>query len=411
MIARVGVSLERKLASMRQWWRTTRALSGLAWTVGIVIALGLICYHSDRFTGGLSVNAREIWRAIIIAGGLVTLIVALLRPLFRRLPDKALAAEVERRFPVLKERLLTTIDLIPALGTAGGSGSSSAPSPNFSRPLISALAEDTRLAAADLDFRRAVSLRPLQAASIAAALPLLILAVDVARSPDAFQNWLNRMMHIQSDIAPWADTRVWLTPEKTIMPRGDGLKVTVTTKGEPAEHCILRYRLEGDAADSWKSVELKKAEKREEGKGDSKKTETKNEFTYKFPSLGQSVTLVAMANDGRSNERDVRVEDRPTLLNVRLKLRYPSYMRKPEQVLAETTGNVVAPVGTEVEVLAKANKPLKTAEFVQNERTVGPWKVDKESVSGQLSVWKDGTYRLDLTDQNGFDNPRSKSVV
>jgi HAMP domain-containing protein len=56
-------------------------------------------------------------------------------------------------------------------------------------------------------------------------------------------------------------------------------------------------------------------------------------------------------------------------------------------------------------IIATANKPLKTAAFVHNEKTVGPWKVDGEKVSGQLSVWKDGTYRLELTDNHGFGNP------
>lgn len=410
MIARVGVSLERKLAAMRHWWRTTRALSGLAWTVGVVIALGLLCYHSDRFTGGLSIPAREAWRIVILLGGLATLGIALLRPLFRRLPDSALAAEVEQRFPVLKERLLTTIDLVPALGTSGASGRTSA---GFSRAMVSALAEETRLAAADLDFRKAVNLKPLQRAFCVAALPLLVLAVDVSRAPDAFQNWLNRILYPHADVAPWADTRVWLTPGADILPRGEGLVVTVTTKGEPADRAVIRYRQEGDAADVWKTIELKSPTTPKTGATSTRTvsddiaqaTGEERQFTHKFPALGQTVTLYATANDGKSNEKIVRVEDRPTLLNSRLKLHFPAYMKRPDQILAETTGNIAAPVGTEVEIVATANKPLKTAEFVHNEKTVGHWKVEGEKTSGKLSVWKDGTYRLELTDNHGFGNP------
>ena len=44
-------------------------------------------------------------------GVAVYMLAALLRPLMRRLPDMTLAADVERRYPVLRERLLTTLDL------------------------------------------------------------------------------------------------------------------------------------------------------------------------------------------------------------------------------------------------------------------------------------------------------------
>lgn len=399
MIVQSGIALQRKLASMRNWWRTTHALSGLAWTLGVVVFLCLICYHVDRVTGGLSATAREAWRAAILLIGLATLAIGALRPLLRSLPDEALARDVERRYPALRERLLTTVNLIPALNTSGNTLPVPATDPGFSRPLMTALIEETRQVVANLDFCRAVNLHPLRVATIVLGVSLSVLLADYLRAPDAFRNWINRMIYVQEDIAPWADTRVWLSPEKSLLPRGEALQVTVRTQGAPAERATLRYRLEGDPADTWKTVELTARNPRQ-----VRTDSVEREFVYRFPALEQTVTLKAQVNDGQSNERVVRVEDRPALLNMRLRLRFPAYMKKPDQTIAETTGNIVAPVGTQVDVEAIANKPLQSAHMVQDGNPTLPWKVENDRAFGKLAVWRDGRYRLDLTDRNGFRN-------
>src|SRR5689334_18626614 len=99
-----GEPLRRKLAETRRWWRAVRLLGGLAWIVCVVVAPALVCYHIDR-VAPLSPSAREMWRLGILAPGLITLVIALLRPLLNRMPDTRLAADVERRYPLLRERL------------------------------------------------------------------------------------------------------------------------------------------------------------------------------------------------------------------------------------------------------------------------------------------------------------------
>jgi len=139
-----------------------------------------------------------------------------LRPLLHPLPDKILAADVERHYPALGERLLTTVDLMPSLA-----GASSGSASGFSLSLASSLAEETRRVSAELDFRRAVNLRPLRAGALAFACVLVILLVEIALSPQAFGIWLQRMAHPSADIAPYASTRVWVKPGADILPRGE----------------------------------------------------------------------------------------------------------------------------------------------------------------------------------------------
>ena len=407
-----GGSLEQKLTGMRRYLRTTQFLTGIFWCVGVLAVLGLLCFHLDHSTGGLSVGARYGWRWTAAILLLFTGIIALLRPLLRRSTASELAAQVENRYPVLRERLLTAVDLAPALQGAGTGNA-----PGFSRSMASALLRETSEASARLDFKRAVHLKPLRTAAIIAALSSLGLAVSAARSPEAFQNWLRRMANPAADVAPWAGTRVWVKPNISLVAKNMGVTLTISTLGDKSSSCTLYYRPEGDKTAAWKTVVLKSPQvlsAKEAAKLDgatprlaSTSTQTPNgaKFTYTLPNLTQTMTFYAASNDGRSNERMVRVEERPTLLGVKMRLKFPAYMHRPDQSIPETTGNIAAPIGTEVELIGKANKPLRTAEFSGDGAPNGNWRVNKDTLTGNLNVRKDGDYKLHLVDTYGFDNP------
>ena len=411
-----GNPLRQKLAGTRHWWRTTRTLSAFAWTIGVVILLALVCYHSDR-AFILSPSGRQAWKVIIPLVGAGALLAGLLRALLRPLPDSLLAAAVERRYPTLRERLLTTVDLIPVMATSEGLGRS-----GFSSAMTQSLAEETQQTTASMNFRKAVNLRPTRNAVLVALVMLCMLIGDYALSPSAFANWLLRMQNPTADIAPWANTMVWIKPDAQILPRGEGTAVTILTKGTLADHAVLQYRAAGDANAPWKTISLEKPKVTSETGptlsetthstavaslpgANAPRTQSVSRFRYRFRSLPQSIVMMASANDGRSNERGVSVEDRPTLLNTVLTLHFPGYMHRPAQTTSVSGGSIAAPKGTEVDVQAVANKSLRQAEFVKDGAPVGPWKISGDKAYGHLSIWKDGTYGLRLVDRHGFNNP------
>ncbi len=397
-----GITLQRKLGAVRLWWRATRVLSGVTWALSAVVVLALICYHSDRLLV-LSSHAREMWRTGIGVSSLLLLALALLRPLLRRLSDVSLAADVERRFPVLRERLLTTLDLAPALA-AGQAGAAAAGKPYasaFSTQMTDALARETHQAASDLNFRRAVSLRPLRNGVLTCAFTFVLLGLHMVFAREAFATWLRRMADPRADIAPYAKTRVQIVPDAVLLPRGEGTGITVKTWGDPVTTCVLKVHQDGDDSKQWTTLQLSNPTPIPNAPADEKDA---RKFRYRFASLAHSVSLVASASDGRSNERSVIVEDRPTLLNVRLNLHFPAYMRRKDQSLPETTGAIAAPVGTTVDVVGVANKPLKTAVYVRDNADIGPWPVHGVQTNGHLNVIRDGTYRLKLVDTHDFSN-------
>ena len=406
-MSETGNPIPRKLAGARQWWRTSRVLSGVGWTVVAVVVLSLICYHADSRLI-LSAGAREGWRLGIAAVGFVVLLVAMLRSLLRPLPDAVVAAHVEQKYPDLRERLLTAVDLSPSLALAGGDRAS-----GFSRSMTAALLEETQKAAAPLNFRRAVDLAPLRRAGLAAVAVLLLLAVEAGLAPNAFANWLRRMRDPRADIAPWANTRVYVKPDAELLPRGAGVGVTIVTRGLSADKGVLHYRAAGDKNAPWKTVDLSGAialraddastpqPALAADHGPTAKEEIRR-FRYRFPTVPQSVEMYATANDGRSNERGVNVEDRPAFSSFKMTFHYPAYTHKAVQTLTVSSGDIAAPAGTEVDVVGIANKPLHSVDFSLNRSAVTAWPVSGEKTHGHLSIHRDAAYALTLTDRHGF---------
>lgn len=408
-----GELLQQKLAATRRWWRISRVITGVTWVLSLVLLLALICYHSDRLIV-LSVQARETWRTGIGITAFVTLALALLQPLLRRLSLTTVATDVERHFPVLGERLLTTLHFAPALAGVEGnrhyrsmaddtkSGSTAKSSEGaYSEQLISELAKETVDVSSNLNFTRAVSLRPLRNGGLTLLFTLLLLLLHVVFSREAFATWMRRMADPRADIPPYAKTRVQIVPDKTLLARGDGTFVTIKTWGDPVDRCVLRIHQDGDGDKAWTNITLSNPKPVASSDPDQKDVRA---FRYQFRSLPQSITLIAAANDGRSNEKDVKVEDRPTLLNVRLSLHFPDYMHRKDQIIPETTGAIAAPVGTSVSVVGVANKPLRSATFVAENGETEAWPVTGVETKGQVGVKHDGGYRLKLRDTHDFTN-------
>lgn len=407
-----GNPIQHKLAAARQWWRTTRVLSGVGWTVVAVVVLCLVCYHADsRWV--LSAKAREVWRVGIALAGLAVLGGALLRSLLKPLPDSELATYVEQKYPDLRERLLTAVDLSPSLAVAGGDSS------GFSRSMAAALVEETQKAAAPLNFRRAVNLAPLRRAALAAAAVLLLLAVEAGLAPDAFANWVHRMRDPRADIAPWANTRVYVKPDAELLPRNEGVGVAVVTRGISADKAVLHYRPAGDKNAPWKTVDLRGAVALQSDEATAPRLasdrrsgpEQIRRFRYQFPTLPQSLEMYATANDGRSNERNVNVEDRPVFSSFKMTFHYPAYTHKTSQTLTVSSGDIAAIAGTEVDVVGIANKPLRSVDFSLNRSAPSAWPVAGAQTHGHLSVRKDGTYALAPTDLHGFEGEKAAAYA
>lgn len=388
-------TLQSKLSAARRRWRSLQIGGGLALTFSVLVALSLLSFYCDRMLV-LSTAGRWIWLIVLVAGALVTGVIGILLPLLHPLSDEAVAIEVERRFPVLGERLLTTVELAHA---GAGVGVSAA--------MISTLAAETARTAEPLPFEQAIPISTVRKPMILAAATAFLLLLQILWMPEAISVWLRRILMPGADIPIFAYTQVWVVPGDTVVPRGEDVAVGILTDGRTVDRATLHYRAEGGA---WAQSVLKKPQvgwKNAPSSPDMASKDASEEarryFPYTFHDVQQDITYYATAGDGRANPHTIRVEDRPTILNMRLHLDYPDYTGRPSETIVTTGGNVVAPVGTRVHVEATANKPLSKATFVEDEIPRGLWEVRGDTITGSFTVHRDQTYGLNLRDEHGFE--------
>jgi len=384
-----------KLQAARTRYRLLTALSGLFWTLSLSILFIIIGFYVDRYIT-LSYTGRVVWHDLLIALALLSLAITLAAALLRKLPDKQLAVRVERRFPVFAERLLTSLSLMPALASDAAS---------FSPTLAQSLLRETHQIAADLDFRKAVNTTPLQRATLVAFACLLLLLLHILLAGQAFGVWILRLSYPKQDIAPFAATRLQVLPEQTLLPEGASTWITIKTWGKPATQCTLRIHRQTDPPDIWQTIALDRPTTIQTA-GSLKSSL----FRYRLAHLTQSVSLVALANDGRSNTRDITVVPLPTIVNVRLRIQFPAYTHRPPQIINAPTGSFTALKGSYIQVSATTNTPLRSALCYLN-GVPSAWHIAGKTLSGAFNVMQNGTYRFILTDQHGFTNPNSPTYT
>ncbi len=385
-----GVLL-RKISGARSRYRLLLAATGVLAAVAVTLAVCLACFHIDRHSP-LSTQSRYIWRNSIVGIFGVGIIASGLLALLLNLPDRVLAEHVERRYPQLKESLLTSLDL--------GTNGEQALACGFSTALVRKIYTETSSTAAVLDFNAAVSTQGIKRAAVFLAVVGALFIVDAGLAGPAFAVWAQRILHPGDDIAPFAATRLMVIPQRQLIATGSPLRVEVETWGVPADHGSLMVRTNGGVTRAWSAVPLLQPT------APSSSTARKGErlFNVVLPALTSSVDLYAVANDGRSNVQHVEVVNRPAITNVHVTVRYPAYIHRPDETMSIPTGSFAAPAGSVISLEAIASSPLKHAAVMVNGRYAEGWHVNGDTVSTTQTLTHTFSYKIALTASNGISS-------
>src|SRR5689334_9270802 len=100
-------SLQAKLEAARRRWRSLAVAGGFALCFAAVTTACLISFHMDRIVA-LTTPGRFAWLIVLLTVLGVSALFFVLVPIRRPLADETLAADVERAYPALNERLLST---------------------------------------------------------------------------------------------------------------------------------------------------------------------------------------------------------------------------------------------------------------------------------------------------------------
>ncbi len=381
MAQMVSTTLQAKLDRARGYWRALLAVEGWLWTVAAVLVAFLCCFHADRWLV-LSLQGRVTAWCVLAALGLAGTLYLVLRPLIAPRPAEDVAVMVERRFPQLRERLLSAVEFarLPRERLEG-----------VSSTLLGDLQADAEREAAVLNFQAAFDTRGIGRAATSLAVVLLVLGIHVLLAGPAFGAFLSRMALQNTPV--WRDTRLRVEPwPEAKALRGQDFLVRATQEGILQKQGRLFFRF---GKGRWNRVELK--------------ADGKSHFSHRFLALTEDLTFYAAAGDGRSDEATVRVVDPAVIVGGKLRLEYPAYMDRPSVTVDAGSGGVAAPVGTRVSLELKANKPLEQALASVGKAAPAPWSVQGDTVTGSLVVRQSGQYVLNLKDTDGFQAPEPQA--
>lgn len=92
----------------------------------------------------------------------------------------------------------------------------------------------------------------------------------------------------------------------------------------------------------------------------------------------------------------------PVLGDITLVYRYPLYTGLPPKTLYNTSGDIRAFKGSEVQISALSDRPLRSAEIIFNDSINIPLLIENEkTIKGSLSLFENGSYVFQTTDSKG----------
>lgn len=344
-------TLKDKLESYIRKYYKNRIIKGSLFLTGSLLSLFLLLVFAEQMLW-LSAFWRSILFFSFIGLSLYFLVIWLLIPWLKlnqigqRLSYEQAARLIGKHFPEVNDRLLNTLQL--------------------EQQLDNQTEEDVFLAAS-IDQKIAL-LKPIPFASAInfkenyryvrwVAIPMLLLLFVSAISPEWISKPATRLVRFNEEFVPEAPFQVVIKNAELLATQFEDFNLSVETKGKviPKELFLeigsqrFRMNLEG-----------------------------KNAFTYQFNQVQKNLQFRFVSGDVTTQSYLLKVVPRPVIKGMTVKLDYPDYLNKKDEVLSDR-GDFTVPEGTKLAWLIEgdhidflqllwAGKPLQVRELQASTR-------------------------------------------
>lgn len=397
-------NLRVQLQQVRQRIRKLLGLYGLSWLVAVLFG-GMLLIGTVDWLVHIDDPGIRLLLGLGLLGLLATVLWRLLiAPLRRQLTDVDIALRLENRFPVLQDRFASTIQFLDDNGREY-SGSAA---------LQQHVVQETLRMSRELPLEDIVETRPVQRAAWTAVGVCVLTAIVVLLSPLEAMTALQRMITPFAD-RPWPRTTELVLLDTDFEPlpaptatgpqqkaQGDTLKLFVeNTRGDLPETLAMQYRF-GDQpeiiTEPARRANLRDAEEQARSVGVVQLQLTKGPLYYR--AIG--------GDDDRMPWRKLDVVPPPIVEQLQVTLTAPSYRGGEETALPAGIGHVEGLLGTQVQVTARLNKPVRSARLrIKDRPPLGMTMTDDgRGVSTTFEINEAGVYSywFDLQDLSGLEN-------
>ncbi|HVX61921.1 MAG TPA: hypothetical protein VHC19_14995 [Pirellulales bacterium] len=334
---------------LRSSWMATGLALSLAMYLGVLLAAACLDLLAPLWP-----TMRLIALLLAVVPSVWAFVTGVVRPLFRRLSNAHVARRIETRLPGVHNRLVSCVDLAEHKQSKGHS-------PEFYRRLISEALHRIR------NFRPAsvVDFGNLRRSGAALAIVAALFIVSWIVFSDRLPTAMARIFHPFADIPPETGVKFVVKPGNATVLRGDDIDVMAeVTKGQPRDLRIELAPQDGSGT-IWHDLET-------HGPGEP--------WRLKLHGLENSFAYRVHGGGTWSPQYEIKLVDRPRLVEARAVLHYPDYLQLgdegPQQLpTLEATG----PETSAVEVQVEAEGDVAEGEIQLLEATWEPVAVtDRE---------------------------------
>jgi hypothetical protein len=397
--------IRAKLNSLKWSLRTHLFGNALVWIIlalvaGVFLTLGIdYTLHMDRAQRGLIVLLTLVGIAYVVWR-------FLLRPLRVPMGEEELALVLENHYGDLDDRLISTLQFAAHDQTRLGA----------SEVLIKKVADQAGELIGNLDASGPVeSKRTWKRMSMPAAALIILVIYSVCYS-QVMGLWFQRNVLFAD--TPWPqETYLSIEGGQEVdgklqfrVVRGRSLNITVKANVNHVVPKEVTFRMDFPGLGTT-------------GENVTGAGPDGNIYVKTFSNVAEPFEFYVTGNDDRTRDCHVKVVDPPELLDVRFKIYYPAYMKRPQSEIEFERGVLAVPPGSRVSLSGRANKPLAGArllldgkEVEKSLRLVSTDKMVKQSTNAELKGISGHFYlpertkkssmklQFELTDTEGITN-------
>jgi len=365
------------------------AVYGAGWTIAVVLSLvmvlGLIDYRLRLQDRGL----RVICLLVVLAVVGWSCYRFLYLPLFVRLRDVDLALKLQRRFPGMEDRLVSSVEFLQQSEDDPTTGSAA---------LRRAVIAQTTARTERIDFSEVINARPTLCAAMASGAICLVAAILLVLDPVSSQIAVARLANPFGSTAWPRNNHLRLVERVERVGRGQAFEVEVedTYGAKLPPDGRVHYRFENPDGSVAAEMDLMQpAGSRLAARRDN----VVRPFSYRITG-GDDRTMPWIA---------VRVVEPPAIESLLIRLIPPAYTGWPAERAEQ---NIRALIGTQMELVGKATKPLRSAELWFEGGRRFPARIESDGLRFSVGnnpagerpvIERSGSYRLELTDREGLN--------
>ena len=325
---------------------------------------------------------------VLLIGAIWAGYIFIVKVIMERTSVEGMAFRIEQNHPDMQDRLISSLQLWPELAENRY---------GYSTKFIARVVEEasaslhkidrTKALAEDLKkFKRGILM-------IAALLPFMVI---MAISPSTFRDSFHAFVHpLAGGKQPVPVEIMRVAPGNHKLPLGGSVDIIADVTGPVPPTARLNY----STGTSEGYITMGGEEKDED---DVKKTA----FTARLQDIKEPLEYYISVADVQSQRYSIDVIQQPIVDGLQLELRYPKYMGLPPKVLEKNTGDVAAPLGTEVMIEATSSKDMASAFMVFDfqEETERLEVEEPRKMAGNFHVQQSGRYHIAVTDTEGQSN-------